>query len=202
MNEEDYIKRLEKIIDKQNDLLTHFDAKFEQQESLNETLSNQNNILREDIKKHKNLLMDMNKTVNQHKNVVNKLKKELEEQLQIQQKLHKDYGEVIKELTDELEQYQEDDGGKVNKIENDSSDSDKVTLPPKDFEKDYISSATGLLNDIKDKSADAVNDLSKQDPSSQYEEKPKNEVDNKCPNCGAEVKEGFIFCDSCGTKLN
>ena len=30
-------------------------------------------------------------------------KKELEEQLKIQQNLHKDYGEVIKELTDELE---------------------------------------------------------------------------------------------------
>ena len=23
----------------------------------------------------------------------------------------------------------------------------------------------------------------------------------KCPNCGAEVQEGFAFCDSCGTKL-
>ena len=99
----DYVERLEKIIDKQDDLLTHLDAKFDQQQKMNDELSKQNHILREDIKKHKTLLMDMNKTVNQHKNVVKKQKKELEDQLKIQQDLHKDYGEVIKELTDELE---------------------------------------------------------------------------------------------------
>lgn len=200
MNDEEYTERLEKIIDKQNDLLTHFDAKFEQQDSLNENLSNQNAILREDIKKHKNLLMDMNKTVNQHKNVVNKLKKELEEQLQIQQKLHKDYGEVIKELTDELEQYQDNDEVETKKIGNNSSNSDKVELPPKDFEKDYVSSATNLFSDIKDKSTEAVSDLSKQTQSSQSDEK--SQAATKCPNCGAEVQEGFLFCESCGTKLN
>ena len=51
MNEEDYVKRLEKIIDKQDNLISHLDAKFDQQDSLNKELSKQNSILREDIKK-------------------------------------------------------------------------------------------------------------------------------------------------------
>ena len=102
-DDEEYCLRLEKIIDKQDGLLNHYDAKFNQQNSLNDALSRQNKILKEDLQKHKNLLKDMKKNIDQHKNVVNKLKKELEEQLKIQQNLHKDYGEVIKELTDELE---------------------------------------------------------------------------------------------------
>ena len=201
MEEKEYVERLEKIIDKQDNLLTQLDAKFQQQETLNKTLSHQNDVLREDIKKHKNLLMDMNKTVNQHKNVVKKLKKELEDQLKIQQDLHKDYREVIKELTDELEQLQDKDNQSKIKSDTKSVDSDKVELPPKDFEKDYVSSATSMFKDIKDKSADAVNELSK--PSETPQEKPKIEKSiNKCPSCGADVQEGFVFCESCGTKLN
>ena len=77
-DDEEYCLRLEKIIDKQDGLLNHYDAKFNQQNSLNDALSRQNKILKEDLQKHKNLLKDMKKNIDQHKNVVNKLKKELE----------------------------------------------------------------------------------------------------------------------------
>ena len=200
MEEKEYVERLEKIVDKQNDLLTHFDAKFQQQESLNETLSNQNKILREDIKKHKDLLLDMNKTVNQQKNVVKKLKEELEQQLKIQQDLHRDYGEVIKNLTEELEEATGDKN--ISNVKNDESkdsndSSDKIELPPKDFETNHVSDAANMVKDIKDKSSDVIND---------YQTKKKSQEksaanDGKCPKCGAEVKESFIFCDSCGEKL-
>ena len=100
-DEKDYVERLEKIIDKQDALLSQLDSKFNQQDSLNASLAKQNKYLKEDIQKHKNLTRDMNKIVAQHKNVVAKLKKELEQQLKIQQDLHKDYGEVIKNLTDD-----------------------------------------------------------------------------------------------------
>ena len=72
LDEKDYVDRLEKIIDKQDSLLIQLDAKFKQQDSLNKSLSNQNQILREDIKKHKDLLRDMNKPVTQHKKGVAK----------------------------------------------------------------------------------------------------------------------------------
>lgn len=202
----DYVQRLEKIIDKQDDLLTHLDAKFNQQQALNDNLSNQNKILREDIQKHKNLLRDMNKTVTQHKNVVKKLKKELEDQLKIQQDLHKEYGEVIKELTDELEEEQNKNNvsGEVKQIEKPNtdkkdSDSDKVELPPKDFETNYVESATSLFNDIKDNTS--------QNNDSDNNKKESEEVlDNQsglntCPKCGADVQEGYVFCESCGHKL-
>ena len=94
--DKEYVERLEKIIDRQDALLSQLDAKFNQQDSLNEAIIKQNNFLKEDIQKHKNLTRDMNKTVTQQKNVVAKLKKELEDQLKIQQDLHKEYGEVIK----------------------------------------------------------------------------------------------------------
>lgn len=202
-DEKEYVERLEKIIDKQDALLTQLDAKFRQQETLNNTLTNQNKILREDIKKHKNLLMDMNKTVNQHKNVVSKLKKELEEQLKIQQDLHKDYGEVIKGLTEELEE--EKNKNSTPEVQqpqekppaDNKSDSNKVELPPKEHKTDYVGNATNMLSDIKDKSSEAINET-------------KNNVNaksaasaeaNKCPNCGAEIQEGYVFCESCGTKV-
>lgn len=211
--ENDYVERLEKIIDKQDDLLSHLDAKFNQQQALNENLSKQNQILREDIKKHKDLLRDMNKTVTQHKNVVKKLKKELEDQLKLQQKLHKDYGEVIKGLTEELEEEKNKNGvnppvtnnANVNMPKSNSAPakSNKVELPPKEHEKDYVSSASNVINDIKGKSSGVGNDLSTQNKSSQ-QSAPKNNQNNGnkfCKNCGAEIQEGYIFCDSCGTKL-
>ena len=70
-DDEEYCLRLEKIIDKQDELLNHYDAKFNQQNSLNDALSRQNKILKEDLQKHKNLLKDMKKNIDQHKNVVN-----------------------------------------------------------------------------------------------------------------------------------
>ena len=83
----------------------------------------------------------MKKNIDQHKNVVNKLKKELEEQLKIQQNLHKDYGEVIKELTDELElqeKQKEEIQNKTKQIGNNQPinnnsklKSNRVELPPR-----------------------------------------------------------------------
>lgn len=46
-DDEEYCLRLEKIIDKQDGLLNHYDAKFNQQNSLNDALSRQNKILKE-----------------------------------------------------------------------------------------------------------------------------------------------------------
>lgn len=204
----DYVERLEKIIDKQDDLLTHLDAKFDQQQKMNDELSKQNHILREDIKKHKTLLMDMNKTVNQHKNVVKKLKKELEDQLKIQQDLHKDYGEVIKELTDELEAEQNKNNANVVKEEKpkdkDSSkkSSNKVELPPKEHQTDYVASATNLFSDMKEKSSEAAENLSASKNDEIPKEQPKKDDKKVCPSCGADVQEGYVFCESCGTKLN
>jgi DNA repair exonuclease SbcCD ATPase subunit len=198
---EEYVERLEKIIYKQDNLLTHLDAKFDQQQALNENLEKQNQVLREDIKKHKTLLMDMNKTVNQHKNVVKKLKKELEDQLKIQQDLHKDYGEIIKGLTDELEEEKVKNGTLTKNDKKAPKDSDKVELPPKDFEKDYVSSASNFVKDVKDKSEDVIGDLSKQEETPVVNQTAQSN-NGKCPNCGAEVLEGYVFCESCGTKLN
>ena len=193
VEENEYIERLEKIIDKQDDLLKHLDAKFDQQQSLNDNLVNQNQVLREDIKKHKDLLRDMNKTVTQQKNVVNKLRKELEEQLKIQQDLHKDYGEVIKGLTEELEEEKEKNGSLLSeKDDEDSLDSEKIKLPPKEHEFNYVESATNLFSDIKDKSSEVVTDISKNLPQNV----------KKCPKCGVEVSKEHTFCESCGTKLN
>ena len=195
MNEEDYVKRLEKIIDKQDKLISHLDAKFEQQDSLNNELSKQNLILREDIKKHKDLLLDMNKTVNQHKNVVKKLKKELEDQLKIQQDLHRDYGQVIKELTDDLEQYQQEDE-KSNQNSDKVEKTNKVELPPKEHEKDYVSEASGVVYNLKDKSSNVIKELSESDDK-------RNDGNNQfCKNCGAKLNVGFLFCESCGQKVS
>ena len=198
VEEKEYIERLEKIIDKQDDLLKHLDAKFEQQESLNANLVNQNQILREDIKKHKDLLRDMNKTVNQQKNVVNKLRKELEEQLKIQQDLHKDYGEVIKGLTEELEEEKENkSSAESEKTEKgQTKNSEKIELPPKENQINYVESATNLFNDLKDKSSDVVTEIT-----TPIKEELKSNV-KTCPKCGIEVSEDYAFCESCGTKLN
>ncbi|MCR5027331.1 MAG: zinc ribbon domain-containing protein [Methanobrevibacter sp.] len=205
--ESDYVERLEKIIDKQDDLLTHLDAKFDQQQSINDNLTKQNLMLKEDIKKHKDLLIDMNKSVNQHKNVVKKLKKELEEQLKIQQDLHKDYGEVIQGLTDELEEEKNKNTpnnkpAEVNEKKDKPSKSDKVELPPKEHKVDYVSSASNMFNDIKEKSSDVVNDVSNQNASTNNVKKDEGANEKFCKNCGTKVQEGYIFCDSCGTKLD
>jgi chromosome segregation ATPase len=211
MKEKDfnYVERLEKIIDKQDELLTHLDARFNQQQAVNDELSKRNQILREDIQKHKDLLRDMNKTLTQHKNVINKLRKELEEQLKIQQDLHKDYGEVIKGLTEELEEEKNKNESKSVKKEinkdnkKNSTNSDKVELPPREHDTDYVSSATNMFHGIKDKSSEVITDLSKNDSNTKEAPKGETEVKEiKCPNCGTEVKEGYIFCDSCGTKLS
>ena len=191
---EDYVERLEKIIDKQDDLLSQLDARFKQQDSLIEILSKENNFLKEDIQKHKNLTRDMHKTVNQQKNVLSKLKKELEDQLKIQQDLHREYGEVIKQLTDDLEEEQnknEDLIKEQGKLES------KIKLLESEIKK--------LEKDIK-----AQNDIKDSQPTSYYgsfnqkdkDDAPETQSNKKsCPNCGTEIQEGYLFCESCGTKL-
>ncbi len=199
LDEKDYVKRLEKIIDKQDNLLIQLDAKFKQQDSLNRSLSDQNKILREDIKKHKNLLRDMNKTVTQHKKVVAKLKKELEEQLKIQQDLHKDYGEVIKGLTDELEEEKAKNNTNTVQVNNTPSvNQNKVELPPKEHGTDYVASATNMFNDIKEKTSTANN----QPQNANAPADSNVNVKKHCKNCGSEIQEGYLFCDSCGTKVD
>jgi DNA repair exonuclease SbcCD ATPase subunit len=191
--EEDYVERLEKIIDKQDALLSQLDSKFKQQDSLNESLAKQNKYLKEDIQKHKNLTRDMNKTVAQHKNVVAKLKKELEGQLKIQQDLHKDYGEVIKNLTDDLEEEQnknEELTKKQTELEN------EIKKLKDDLAKAKQTSNVSAGNSYYDSFNKTPTIDSKFDNS-----KTPKEGTKKCPNCGAEVLEGYLFCESCGTKL-
>ena len=101
-SEENYVERLEKIIDMQDNLLSQLDARFGQQDALNEYLFKQNKHLEEELQKHEDMAKDMNKTITQQKNDVDKLKKEVEEQLEIQKKLHNDYGDVINQLTENL----------------------------------------------------------------------------------------------------
>jgi ABC-type transporter Mla subunit MlaD len=192
-DEKDYVERLEKIIDKQDALLSQLDSKFNQQDSLNASLAKQNKYLKEDIQKHKNLTRDMNKTVAQHKNVVAKLKKELEQQLKIQQDLHKDYGEVIKNLTDDLEEEQTKNEeltkkqsqleGEIKKLKDELTKA-KKTQP--------VSTGSNYYDNFnKSPTIDSKFDKS---------QTPKKE-NKKCPTCGAEVQEGYLFCESCGTKL-
>lgn len=186
--QEDYVKRLEKIIDKQDDLLSQLDAKFKQQDSINESLSKHNNFLKEDIQKHKTLTRDMNKTIIQHKNVVGKLKKELEEQLKIQQDLHREYGEVIKQLTDDLDEEQQKNENLIKKQEELESEIKKLNKT--------ISSQSN--NTTGNNYYDSLNQKSDESNTSAT---PQTQNNTYCPNCGSEVKEGFMFCDSCGTKL-
>ena len=191
--EKDYVERLEKIIDKQDALLSQLDSKFNQQDSLNASLAKQNNYLKEDIQKHKNLTRDMNKTIVQHKNVVTNLKKELEQQLKIQQDLHKDYGEVIKNLTDDLEEEQvknEEMTKKQTQLEGEIKKlRDELTKAKK-------TSSVSTGNSYYDNYNKAPTIDYKVDKS----QTPKKE-NKKCPKCGAEVQEGYLFCESCGKKL-
>lgn len=214
-DDEEYCLRLEKIIDKQDGLLNHYDAKFNQQNSLNDALSRQNKILKEDLQKHKNLLKDMKKNIDQHKNVVNKLKKELEEQLKIQQNLHKDYGEVIKELTDELElqeKQKEEIQNKTKQIGNNQPinnnsklKSNRVELPPREHDNDHVADAKDLFNNVKEKSKEAIDEISENHKKNTATSTINNNVpktnENKCPKCGSVVDNSFIFCDKCGYKL-
>ena len=186
--QEDYVERLEKIIDKQDDLLSQFDAKFKQQDTINEALSKHNNFLKEDIQKHKTLTKDMNKTIIQQKNVVAKLKKELEDQLKIQQDLHKEYGEVIKQLTDDLDEEQQKNDNLIKKQEELESEIKKLN--------ETISSQTN--NTTGNNYYDSLNQKS-DDSNPSTTSQNQNKI--YCPKCGSEVKEGFLFCDSCGTKL-
>lgn len=182
--DEEYIKRLEKIIDKQDALLSQLDEKFKQQDSLSESIIKQNNFLKEDNQKHKNLTRDMNKTVIQQKNVVAKLKKELEDQLKIQQDLHKDYGEVIKQLTDDLEEEQ-------NKNEELTKKQKELESQIKILNQDLTNVRNTVSNTGSSNFYNINNTPEATDSSKTY----------KCPNCGVEVQEGYSFCDSCGTKL-
>lgn len=188
-DQEEYVNRLEKIIDKQDNLLSQFDAKFNQQDTLNEYLSKHNDLLKEDVQKHKDLLRDMNKTVTQHKNVVAKLKGELEEQLKIQQDLHKDYGEIIKQLTDDLEAEQE----KTEKLQDENDklkkENDKLSQELKDVKTNQIPT---YVDSFKKPSSEDIKTKATIAPAGSVK---------RCPKCGAKIEDGYAFCESCGTKL-
>lgn len=188
-DEKDYVERLEKIIDKQDALLSQLDSKFNQQDSLNESLAKQNKYLKEDILKHKNLTRDMNKTVVQHKNVVAKLKKELEDQLKIQQDLHKDYGEIIKQLTDDVEEEQNKNEELTKKIKELETEIEKLNRELSSAKQTPATSASPSYYDALNKHST---------PPSTSSDTSANKT---CPNCGAEIQEGYLFCESCGTKL-
>lgn len=189
--DEGYVERLEKIIDKQDALLSQLDAKFKQQDSLNESLSKQNDFLKEDIQKHKNLTRDMNKTVAQQKNVVAKLKKELEDQLKIQQDLHKDYGEVIKQLTDDLDDEQNKNEELIKKQNELESEIKRL--------KDDLAKAKKVSSTTGSSYYDSLS-IPSSTTSKSSEIQSSSDI-KKCPNCGADIEEGFLFCEACGTKL-
>ena len=163
----------------------------------------------------KKILKDMKKNIDQHKNVVNKLKKELEEQLKIQQNLHKDYGEVIKELTDELElqeKQKEEIQNKTKQIGNNQPinnnsklKSNRVELPPREHDNDHVADAKDLFNNVKEKSKEAIDEISENHKKNTATSAINNNVpktnENKCPKCGSVVDNSFIFCDKCGYKL-
>ena len=169
--EKDYVERLEKIIDRQDDLLS-------QQDALNEYLFKQNKHLEEDIQKHKDMVKDMNKTITQQKSDEDKLKKELEEQIETQKKLHNDYGEVIKELTDNLE--------------NEKEKNEKLTKAQSELQAEIEKlkkTSSSQTEKQPDKSGNTYyGNLAQKSP-------------KKCPKCGTESNKGDLFCQSCGTKL-
>lgn len=185
--EKDYVERLEKIIDKQDNLLSQLDARFNQQNALNEYLFKQNNYLEEDIRKHKDLTRDLNKTVEQQENNVAKLKKELEDQLKIQQDLHKEYDKAIKQLTADLEDEQ-NKNKELNrkqadlKAEIEKLKKAKATQTAKSESKTAGATYYGTLN-------------------TKATEEKKSYNKKTCPKCGAIAEKGHLFCESCGTKL-
>lgn len=152
LENEEYVKRLENIIDKQDELLSQFDAKFNEINSFYKSTSKRNSILTQDLIKHKDILKDMNVRLNKQKNTIAKLKKDLEQRLKIQQKLHKDYGEQIQKLTEELEGKETKKELAIKESANNNATSDRPKLPPKDDKPDYISEATTFLSDVAEKS--------------------------------------------------
>ena len=178
-SEENYVERLEKIIDMQDNLLSQMDARFSQQDALNEDLFKQNKHLEEEIQKHKDMEKDMNKTITQQKSDIDKLKKEVEEQLEIQKKLHNDYSEVIEELTTNL---------KVEKEKNKELTKKRLEL------EDEIEKLKKTRYSQTEKPSDKSGKNS-------YYDNLTQKIPKKCPKCGVESSEGDLFCQSCGTKL-
>ena len=169
------------------------------------------------IKRDRDTIQKLLKEIKELKsnNVVNKLKKELEEQLKIQQNLHKDYGEVIKELTDELElqeKQKEEIQNKTKQIGNNQPinnnsklKSNRVELPPREHDSDHVADAKDLFNNVKEKSKEAIDEISENHKKNTATSAINNNVpktnENKCPKCGSVVDNSFIFCDKCGYKL-
>ena len=169
------------------------------------------------IKRDRDTIQKLLKEIKELKsnNVVNKLKKELEEQLKIQQNLHKDYGEVIKELTDELElqeKQKEEIQNKTKQIGNNQPinnnsklKSNRVELPPREHDNDHVADAKDLFNNVKEKSKEAIDEISENHKKNTATSAINNNVpktnENKCPKCGSVVDNSFIFCDKCGYKL-
>ena len=207
------IDRLTKLVDRQDKLLSNYDAKFEQQNELNKMYKSENDRLKKELEEHKKLLSDMRKSLTQHKNVVNQLRKELEGQLKLQQDLHKEYADLFddvkKEYNDELS-HQNNGKAPVNEtnapydktIEADGvSKTPSVELPPKDFDDRVINLDEGIkgtLSYITDKI-----------PKNENNNPANNNVNSSntstgsvvCPNCGSIVTVDAVFCNQCGYNL-
>ena len=123
-----------------------------------------------------------------------KMKKELEDQLKIQQELHKEYGEVIKQLTDDLEGEQNKNEELIKKQGEFKSKIESLESDIKDLEK-TISTKTKEDNASQTSFYDSFSQNEKTDDSNTQENS------KTCPNCGAQINEGYLFCESCGTKL-
>ena len=126
-------------------------------------------------------------------NVLAKLKKELEDQLKIQQDLHKEYGEVIKQLTDDLEEEQ-------NK--NEELNKEHETLKSKtSLLESEIKQLESKIKHLESTRYQNTENNDSQDNQQDENNSPETQNKDCCPNCGSEIKEGYVFCESCGTKL-
>lgn len=202
------IDRLTKLVDRQDKLLSNYDAKFEQQNELNKMYKAENDRLKKDLEEHKKLLSDMKKSLTQHKNVVNQLRKELEGQLKLQQDLHKEYGEIVEDMKKDYEA----SGNSNPSTSSNDSNSSRVKLPPRDFDNSPFNINDININDSISRIAEKIpvndnlinnsqfnnqsEDVNKQEPSNSSSE------DNViCPNCGSSVAKGAIFCKNCGCNI-
>lgn len=117
----------------------------------------------------------MNKTITQQKSDEDKLKKELEEQTETQKKLHNDYGEVINQLTDNLE--------------NEKEKNEKLIKAQSELK-------TEIEKLKKTKSSQTEKQPDKSGHTYLAQKFPK-----KYPKCCTKSNNGDLFCQSCGTKL-
>ncbi len=83
--------------------------------------------------------------------------------------------------------------------------SNRVELPPREHDNDHVADAKDLFNNVKEKSKEAIDEISENHKKNTATSAINNNVpktnENKCPKCGSVVDNSFIFCDKCGYKL-